>query len=100
VVVKNEGAAKVAPGLQVTLYVTDPTAGPVALQTVATKTTIYPGGSETVKFSVKTPVAYQNTTIDLFAQVDDDGTGKGTANECKEDNNEVQLGQVFCKTVR
>jgi len=99
VVVQNEGAAKVVPGLKVTLYVKEPQ-GPVALQTLATKTTIYPGGSETVSFSVKTPTAYQDTTIELLAKVDDDGTGVGTTNECKEDNNEVQVGQVYCKTLR
>jgi hypothetical protein len=99
VIVKNVGAAKVLPGIKVTLYVKEST-GAVALQTTATLTTIYAGGNETVSFSVKTAKVYQGTTIELFARVDDDGTGAGTANECKENNNEVQLGTVFCKTLQ
>ena len=96
--VKNEGAAKVVAGLKVSLYAVAP-AGAVLLQTLATKTTIYAGQTESLQFSVPVPKNYQNQTVSLFAVVDDDGTGKGAVNECKEDNNKAQLGSVFCKTI-
>ena len=97
--VNNQGAAKVSPGIDVTLYVNDPAKGPLPLQTVQTKTTIYAGQSEKVSFSVKTPKQYQKQIIDLFAVVDDDGKGTGKANECKEGNNKVQAGKVACPIV-
>ena len=96
--VKNEGAAKVVAGVKVTLYLVDP-AGDVALSTVSTTTTIYPQQSETVLFDVAVPTGYQNKTIELYVVVDDDGTGKGAINECKEQNNRVDVGSVLCKGI-
>jgi len=52
-----------------------------------------------VQFLVPTPKSFRNKTVQLFAQVDDDGKGAGAVNECKEDNNKAQLGSVFCKTI-
>jgi hypothetical protein len=86
------------PGLEVTLYADDP-AGPTVLQTVATTTVLYPGQTEMVAFSVPTPQPYHGQTVDLFVVVDDDGTGAGSANECKEENNRVVLGSVYCEVV-
>ena len=97
--VQNQGAARVAPGVNITLYVVDPVKGNVALQTVQTKTDIYPSQSETVAFSLPTPKEYQKKTITLFVRVDDDGTGKGKCNECNENNNKVSLGSVKCPIV-
>ena len=96
--VKNDGAAKVVPGVKVTLYAATPT-GTIPLQTKTTKTTIYAGQTETVQFSIPTPKSFLNQTIQLLARVDDDGKGVGAINECKEDNNKTQLGSVLCKTI-
>ena len=99
VLVKNEGAAKVAPGVKVTLYAKDPTGATTALDTQLTKTTINPGQSETISFSVKTPASYVKQTIELYAVVDDDGKGVGLINECNEKNNQTTNAKVTCTTV-
>jgi hypothetical protein len=100
VTVKNDGAAKVAPGIDVTLFVKDPVKGDLPLKTAQTRTAIYPGQQELLTITVTTPGAYRKKTITLFARVDDDGTGKGKANECKENNNRVPLGSVYCTGIR
>ena len=98
--VKNQGAAKVVAGLEVSLYAKD-AQGTAALQTVPTKTTLYPGGTETVSFSVKTPAAYATQTIEFYVKVDDDGSGGGgTANECNEANNQSATVKAECKPLR
>jgi hypothetical protein len=98
--VKNSGAAKVAPGVGVTLYGNLTGGAPQALQTVQTKTTIKPGQAEKVKFSVATPKAFVGKVIELRAMIDDAGAGKGLVNECDETNNKVDLGQTIqCKTL-
>ena len=97
--VKNDGAAKVAPGIPVTLYGELAGKGAAALQTALTKTTIYPGQSELVSFSVATPGQFVKQQVTLTARVDDDGKGGGKANECREGNNKVSLGSVLCKVI-
>ena len=94
----NNGAAKVMPGVKVTLYVQTPT-GALPLQTVATKTAILPGQTEVVAFAVKTPKDFASKKITLYALVDSDAKAKGTINECREGNNKAALGQVHCKTI-
>ncbi|MBW2736334.1 MAG: VCBS repeat-containing protein, partial [Deltaproteobacteria bacterium] len=95
IAVKNEGAAKIVPGVDVTLYLVDAN-GDIALQTVATKTTIYPKQAETISFDVAVPAGSFNKTIELYVVVDDDGQGKGMVNECEEENNRIDLGSVQC----
>ena len=41
----------------------------------------------------------RGTTIEIYAVIDDDGKGKGTANECNEKNNRAELGKVKCTTI-
>jgi hypothetical protein len=100
VLVQNNGAAKVMPGLQVTLYGKPPGGAAQALGTAATKTTLLPGQSETVSFDLLTPKALQGQVIELYAEIDDDGTGKGHVNECDELNNQVILDSTIkCDTL-
>jgi hypothetical protein len=99
--VVNSGAAKVVPGVEVTLYGALVGATPQALQTVKTKTTIAPGGTEKVHFSAPAPASFQGQLIQLHAVVDDSGAGTGLVNECDEQNNQVDLGNTTkCKTLR
>ena len=99
IVVMNKGAAKVAPGLNVTLYAAVAGAKAAPLATLQTTTTISPGQSEKLSFNVKTPVAFNKKNISLYVVVDDDGKGQGKANECNEQNNKVDLGTVYCKVI-
>jgi hypothetical protein len=89
--VKNQGAAKVAAGVSVALYGGVKGGAAKALATAQTKGALLPGQSELVSFDVKTPADFVDKTIELWAVVDDDGTGKGTHNECVETNNKVEL---------
>ena len=99
VLVKNQGAAKVAAGIPVSLYGSIQGGAYTLLKTVLTKTQLIPGQSEKVSFSLTTPKSFSKEHVTLQAVVDDDGTGKGKANECNEKNNTVQLGKVFCPGV-
>ncbi len=96
VVVKNQGAAKVAAGLAVALYGSVKGGAFALLGVLATKGALIPGQTETVSFSMSTPKQFEKQQVTLKAVVDDDGTGKGKANECNENNNTVQLGKVYC----
>lgn len=94
--VRNQGAAKVGPGVAVTLFIKDPAKGLVVLKTTKTTTTIKAGFQETLTIKVARPSQYKNQIVELVVKVDDDGTGQGTVNECKEDNNTVTLSKVSC----
>jgi len=100
--VKNQGAAKVVAGLSVTLYGGLKGQPAQLLQTVQTKGALLPGGSEVVAFSVKTPAAFLGKLIEIYAQIDDDGAGKGLHHECDETNNKVDLtpaAGLECKSI-
>ena len=94
--VKNEGAARVAAGIPVSLYGKLSGGQWGLLQTVKTKTQIYPGQAEKVTFSLKAPKQFAKQTVSLRVVVDDDGKGKGKANECNEKNNGAVIGSVYC----
>jgi len=99
--VQNRGAARVAPGLAVTLYGQAAGGTAVAIQTVKTTKALLPGQDEQVTFSAATPKALAGKTIALWAMVDDTGAGKGTVNECVETNNRVDLSAALaCTTVK
>ncbi len=97
--VKNQGAAKVAAGIPVSLYASLSGQPFKLLKTVATQAQIFPGQAEKVTFSLPTPKHFGKQTVTLKAVVDDNGAGKGKANECNEKNNSVALSSVFCPIV-
>ena len=97
--VKNQGAAKVAAGIPVSLYGSIQGQPFTLLKTALTKGALIPGQTESVPFSLNTPKTYSKEHVTLQAVVDDDGKGKGLANECNEKNNTVQLGKVYCPGV-
>ncbi len=80
VFVLNQGCLGVGPGVNVAFY--EQTLG--LLGVVQTTAALPAGGSEKVTLDVdlEPTTAYSVTVV-----VDDDGTGTGTLNECREDNN-------------
>jgi hypothetical protein len=97
--VKNQGAAKVAAGVKVTLYGRAVGAAARVLATLATKGVLLPAQSELVSFEVTTPADFVGQKIQLWAVVDDDGSGKGSHNECVETNNMVVLTDAKCRGI-
>jgi hypothetical protein len=87
----NRGSLKIPAGIPVTLYDGNPRAGGVALATVATVHPLNPGAGEKVAFRLQNPPANPY----LFVSVDDDGTGKGSKNECKEGGKDGEANNVF-----
>lgn len=97
--VLNEGAARVVAGLNVTLYA-DLNGTITSLQTLQTTKTLYPQQNEILHFDVALPTALKAQTIKLHVIVDDDGSGQGSVNECLEDNNRIDLGEIKCDVIR
>ncbi|HEX8433879.1 HYR domain-containing protein [Archangium sp.] len=92
--VRNQGEAPVAAGVKVAFYKGNPASGG-SLLGVATVTDALPaGGSFIATVSVSTSFT---GTADIFAVVDDDGTGTGVTTECREDNNSASAtGSLSC----
>ncbi len=77
--VLNQGCLGVGPGVNVAFY-----DGETLLGVVQTVSAIPAGTAETVEIAV-TDAA--NPPFEIVVVVDDDGTGSGALNECREDNN-------------
>ena len=81
--VHNQGEAAASAGVQVAFYLGDPGSGGT-LWGVETIPAVLPAlGSTTVVFETVAPGGSE----EVFAVVDDDGTGVGSEAECREDNN-------------
>ncbi|MFY0527284.1 FG-GAP-like repeat-containing protein [Archangium gephyra] len=85
--VRNQGEAAASAGLKVAFYRDDPAAGGT-LVGVATLAKKLEAGSEVI---VELPVAPPPGLTQVWAVVDDDGTGTGRELECREDNNTAIL---------
>jgi hypothetical protein len=97
VTVTNLGAVGVPAGVPVAFYHVDGTTKTL-LTVEHTSVVLLPGGSQTLGYTWAVPQASQGSVINAEFVVDDDGTGKGTVNECKEDNNTAQA-QSKCAQV-
>ncbi len=86
VFVANQGCLGVGPGVNVSFY--EEQMG--LLGTVQTQGPLVAGAAEQVKLSV--PGMFDSVTV--WAVADDDGMGKGTLNECAEENNSLPKVQV------
>ncbi|GAF74015.1 unnamed protein product, partial [marine sediment metagenome] len=78
----NGGEVLVAPGLSVAFYDGDPGDGGSLLGTVLTSERLRPGEFEDVAITLAAAAF-----TELWVVADDDGTGKGSVNECDEENN-------------
>ncbi|AKJ04986.1 VCBS repeat protein [Archangium gephyra] len=94
--VRNQGEAAVAAGVKVAFYKGNPASGGTLLG-VATVTDALPVGGSAIATVVVASTTFGTTEV--WAVVDDDGTGKGTTSECREDNNgSSATGNLTCTT--
>ncbi|AKJ04985.1 HYR domain protein [Archangium gephyra] len=92
--VRNQGEAAVAAGVKVAFYKGNPASGGTLLG-VATVTDALPVGGSAIATVVVASTTFGTTEV--WAVVDDDGTGKGTLSECREDNNgSSATGNLTC----
>lgn len=96
VTVANVGAIGVPAGVPVAFYrLTDGAqdgGGRVLLGVARTTRVMLPGGSESVRVDwVNLPPDARGVPLRIEVVVDDDGTGRGAANECDETNNRATL---------
>lgn len=80
----NGGAAEVGAGLPVAFYDGDPTAGGQLIDVTRTAIRLPPGVYQDVEGLWIAPLAGAHT---VYVVADDDGTGRGTIDECDETNN-------------
>jgi hypothetical protein len=85
--VTNAGSRMVGPGLNVAVYEIDDGGGATLLTVVQTTDVIFPGGRTQVSVELTYDASTLLAGITLRAVADDDGTGAGDHNECREDNN-------------
>jgi hypothetical protein len=92
--VVNQGEAPVAAGTKVAFYKGNPASGGTLLGVTSVGLPLARGESFIVTLSVSTATT---GTAEVFAVVDDDGTGAGTTTECREDNNTASAtGNLSC----
>ncbi|MCY1077063.1 FG-GAP-like repeat-containing protein [Archangium lansingense] len=94
--VRNAGEAPVAAGVKVAFYKGNPASGGTLLG-VATVPDALPVGGSSIATVTVASTSYGNAEV--WAVVDDDGTGAGTIAECREDNNGASAtGNLTCTT--
>ena len=89
VIVRNDGALGVSPGIPVSLTITNGDGEVLDTLVVTTTVRLLPGNSERIPLEWSPEAGW--AAVDSFAveaTVDDDGTGHGHYNECHEDNND------------
>ncbi|WNG38144.1 HYR domain-containing protein [Archangium violaceum] len=92
--VYNQGEVAVPAGVKVAFYNGDPTSGGTLLG-VATLSDALPAGG--MAFATAVVSSTSAGTSEVFAVVDDDGTGAGGTTECREDNNTSSAtGNLTC----
>ncbi|WNG24655.1 HYR domain-containing protein [Cystobacter fuscus] len=82
--VSNQGEAPVGAGVKVAFYKGSPASGGTLLGVTAVAEPLPVGGSATATLQVASSFS---GTAEVWAVVDDDGTGQGSTSECLEDNN-------------
>ena len=82
------GALGVAPGVPVRATLIPNMGDPIDLGVSRTTTSILPGGRGEVVFTLDLMAAFAFTTFTVDATADVDEEGRGTYNECREDNND------------
>lgn len=100
VVVGNDGALSVPPGIVTHVVVTTDDAQVFDLGTVPTSHWLLPGQSEQLELVFEVPDGLAGARLVVSAIVDDDGTGGQQYNECNEDNNEATSNPISCPSVQ
>ncbi|MBN1206708.1 MAG: DUF5011 domain-containing protein [Myxococcaceae bacterium] len=90
--VHNQGEAEAAAGLPVAFYEGDPETGGALLGVGSLAEALPAGMSATVTLMLS---SVSRRTVELFAVIDDDGTGAGSEVECREDNNTISATVAF-----
>lgn len=96
VVVGNQGALAVAPGVPVVVIVTPTGGAPETLPVQLTTSYILPGGTERMIFPWMPAGGFTTETFDVEVLVDADGMGGSEYNECLEDNNGATGALMTC----
>lgn len=92
--VRNVGNLGVSAGVPVTFY-NAPLAMPgAAIGTVMTTVDLLPGASTVVE--IEAPLV-GDPPFEFHVRVDDDAAGGSIVEECREDNNDSELGEVDCE---
>ncbi|WP_395806203.1 FG-GAP-like repeat-containing protein [Archangium minus] len=92
--VRNQGQAPVPAGVKVAFYKGNPASGGTLLG-VATVPDALPAGGSSIATAVVSSTSAG--TAEVFAVVDDDGSGSGGTTECREDNNASSAtGNLTC----
>ncbi|HEX8824594.1 MAG TPA: HYR domain-containing protein, partial [Archangium sp.] len=92
--VRNQGEAPVAAGVKVAFYKGNPASGGTLLGVTDVGTPLAAGESAIVTLSATTSAT---GTAEVWAVVDDDGTGQGSTTECIEENNtSFASGDLSC----
>ena len=91
--VQNKGSQGVPPGVVVTFYRGDSTAGTL-IGSVSTTGTLLPGQYELV--TLEYTLIAGDASMAFYVLVDQDDMGNGALNECLEDNNSASLAGVEC----
>ena len=90
--VRNAGEAPAEAGLPVAFYAGKPGAGGTLLGLGALEDPLPAGASTAVTLRIP-PIS--RGTVELFAVIDDDGTGTGREAECREENNALSRSVEF-----
>lgn len=94
--VRNQGEAAASAGLKVAFYRGNPAAGGTLLGTATVPQKLAAGGEVIVELPLNPP---PTGVTEVWAVVDDDGTGEGRELECREDNNTTILHLDFTPPV-
>lgn len=94
--VENAGSRSVAAGVPVTFYAERGSGGAEVLGTVRTPDMLAPGSAAWIELTVADVELEIDSTLRFFAVADDDGDGRGVANECDEEDNRAEPLFVDC----
>jgi hypothetical protein len=81
--VHNQGDAPASAGTKVSFYLGDPSLGGALWNTLELSSVLAAGSETDLEFVASAP----GTSVEIFAVVDDNGTGVGSQTECDETNN-------------
>lgn len=100
IVVGNDGALSVPPGILTHVMVATEDASVFDLGAIPTRNWLLPGQSEQITAVFDLPEGVGSPVVVVSAKVDDDGAGAQQYNECDEDNNALESNPIRCPSVQ